>query len=401
MPLSAAELRNLTPRERPFERRDSGVGGVQGLLFHVAPSGRRTWFLVYDRAGRRRKFRLGEYPGLTLAQARDRARELRAAIARGGDPQDEVRKARQARAQAVSVEAVVDRYLRSLERRGKRSRLEDERYLRRALLQQHAASAIADVDRATLTVYLDRYADQAPIGANRCLAALKTFFRWAHAEGYRQDDPTATIRKPTPERARKRILTLDEVATVWMRLDHTDLAPVMRLALRFLLLTGARRNEVLGALWSEIDARAGIWHVPDTRMKSKRDFVVPLSSAARRVLAAARDVSAEVPGFVFASPATGLEMHRDTLSHALARNLAALHVRRFSPHDLRRTLAHHLHALGFSTDVVSATLGHSRHDVTHRHYSHFDFLEERRRALEAWGDVVEGRRAEDDHASVV
>lgn len=400
MPLQAVELRNLAPGERAIERWDSGVGGVPGLVFHLAPTGRRTWFLVYQIDRRRRRFRIGEFPDLSLAKARQRARDLRAAIARGSDPQHEVRAQRRARAQAVTVAKVVDRYLRHLERKGKKSRADDRHYLGRALLASHAETLVGEIDRADLVLVIEEYADRAPIAANRCLASLKTFFRWAKREGYVNDDPTDTIDRPAPERVRRRVLSLDEVAQVWHALEATPMPEVMQLAVRFMLLTGVRRGEALGAMWSEVDWRTGIWCVPASRMKAGREFVVPLSTAALAVLRRAKEVSPDVPGFVFASPATGLQMHRDSLGQALGRSYQALGVARFSLHDLRRTVGTQLRALGVSRDVVAAVLAHRGSDVTSRHYSHFDFLEERRQALEVWGETVQnGRTDASDQAS--
>jgi integrase len=178
------------------------------------------------------------------------------------------------------------------------------------------------------------------------------------------------------------------------RLPRGKADPTTALALRFAILTLARRAEVAGATWAEIDLATRIWTIPADRFKGGRAQVVPLSTEAVAVLEDARRLQGDVGAFVFASPfALEKPITPHALTRALTRTLTALKLPKGSPHDFRRTGATALtgEALGFRRFVVSKVLGHSAQEgaVVTGVYDRNEYLADKRTALAAWaGHVV-------------
>jgi integrase len=170
----------------------------------------------------------------------------------------------------------------------------------------------------------------------------------------------------------------------------------VKLAVEFQLLTASRPGETRGALWSEIDAKAWTWTVPATRAKMKKPHIVPLSARALAALERARNLPTLAPAFIFPGLAENQPLSEQAVGKAISRDLAAGGglvklgiVEAFTPHDMRRTAATHMAAMGFGS-VVPAVLGHSATTVTGIHYDKHNYLAEKRNALEAWAQRLDG-----------
>jgi integrase len=219
-----------------------------------------------------------------------------------------------------------------------------------------------------------------------------------------------------------------EIALFWRRITKRPVSRRIGLALRLVLLTGVRVTEMAGAELKEfthLDGNQATWSIPIARSKNGRAHVVPLSMMARAIVKELEDIanrradelerrkgSVTVARFLLVSPA-GDDQPIDghALSVAMARFGKAFDLRykedaqdlevehgrgaaswfedRPTAHDLRRTLATRLAALGIAAEDVKACLNHARGDVTGRHYDQYDRLRKKRRALELWSERLQ------------
>jgi integrase len=362
---------------------DGGQGRVRGFGCRVTANGIRAFILNYTIAGRERRMTIGEYPTWRVATARREAERLRREIDMGTDPLGE----KLADRAAPTVNELADRYLEEHAVK-KRTGAGDEAMIRRvvkpALGARKAASiSFGDIDR------LHRAVTKAgtPIAANRVLALLSKMFSLAIRWGMRIDNPCRGVERNHEEK-RNRYLSGDELRRLTEALAaHPGQAAAN--AVRLLLLTGARRGEVLGATWGQFDLESGIWTKPSSHTKQKREHRVPLSAPARQLLATMKAEAGREPSpYLFpAWPGGGehlTEIRRSWESICKAAGISGVRL-----HDLRHTYASVLASSGLSLPIIGALLGHTQPNTTAR-YSHL-FDDPLRAAAERAGAVITGK----------
>jgi integrase len=345
---------------------------LTGFGIRISDRGTRTYF-VQGRLpdGRQVKIKVGRHSAAFSAEkARAKAKAMLGAMAAGTDPAAERRAARKAEADRRAAPTMADLCARYLKEHAElRKRMRSSRG-DRSLVDCHILPAIgrrkaAEVTFADVEQLHRQISVAAPIAANRTVALLSKAFNLAIRWGYRADNPCKGIER-NPEERRERFLTPAELGRLCDALNkrHEQLEAA---AIAFLMLTGARRNEALTARWRDFDPVAGIWTKPSAYTKQKRTHRVPLSAAARAVVAqlAARFAPEEPPAdaFVF-GPAIN---HRMRLTWEAVRaevDLPGLRV-----HDLRHSFASVLASGGLSLPIIGALLGHSTPATTAR-YAH-------------------------------
>ncbi|MCE3250310.1 MAG: putative phage integrase [Geminicoccaceae bacterium] len=243
---------------------------------------------------------------------------------------------------------------------------------------------------------LDEIAGRAPVLANRVASLLKRVFSWAVEREVIAASPLVGLKPPAKEKARERVLEDHELAAIWRASDQIGW-PIGDIT-RLLILTGARRSEVTGMAWAELDLERGLWTKPAERTKGGHEHRLPLSGAAVDLIKSLPVVDGNphvFPSRSGAGPVTAISRPKarlDALSGASG----------WTHHDLRRTAASGLARLGASDLVVAAVLGHSRSaiiGVTSRYDRHGRDAEQRH-ALEQWAAHV-ARIAEGGGAEVV
>lgn len=261
-------------------------------------------------------------------------------------------------------------------------------------LGQHRVAAVKREDIAALHREI---AKPHPYMANRVLALLSVMFNMAVEREMRADNPCARIPK-APEERRESFLSPDQIGRLAEALT-THPETISAAAIRFLMLTGARRNEALAAKWTEFDLTAGVWTKPSANTKQKRTHRVPLSGAAIAVLlemqAEAARLRAEgtITPYVFPSakrPAEALgEVRRTWASVCKTVGLTGIRL-----HDLRHSFASALVSGGVGLPTIGAMLGHSQPRTTAR-YAHLydDTLRDAAERVGAMVVPLAGRRA--------
>ncbi|MEM9627761.1 MAG: integrase family protein [Pseudomonadota bacterium] len=238
---------------------------LPGFGLYVGKSGIRSYFLEYrpghGRAVAKRRITIGRHGApWTPTTARDKALELLAAVKAGNDPLD-ARDAPTSR----NVAAVVDEWLKRDQAKS-RSVKEVERIMNHDVLPVWGKRPIDEIRKRDVIALIDSIANRgAPIMANRVLAHIKRLLKWAASRDIIENDPTAHVEKVVPETKRERVLTDDELASVWNAAEQTGYP--FGSAVQMLILTGARREEIFSLSWSEIEG--DVIRLPAERSKVK------------------------------------------------------------------------------------------------------------------------------------
>jgi integrase len=364
---------------------------VRGFGVRVTAAGARAFVLNYRAGGIERRFTIGSFPDWSVAAAREEAKRLRRDIDRGEDP---VRGRRDYR-EAPTVADLCDRYIdeHASARKRERSRLEDEGLIRQWIRPELGAQKVAEI-RAVDVEKLHRKITRhgTPIRANRVVTLLSRMFSLAVRWELRADNPASGIER-NYEEPRHRYLSGDELRRLTEALAaHPNQAAAN--AIRLLLLTGARRTEVLAATWDQFELEAGIWTKPSSHTKQKKEHRVPLSAPARQLLAEIRKDqrrsiggNRELPPFVFPAQKPASQVgHMVELKGAWAAICKTAELPGVRVHDLRHTYASVLASAGLSLPVIGALLGHTQPGTTAR-YSHL-FDDPLRAATERAGAII-------------
>jgi integrase len=303
---------------------------------------------------------------------------LKRSIDGGGDPVGEDRAMRD----APTVADLAERFDREhIAKQAAPTQRDYRSILRNDILPALGKRKIAVVDTADIERLHAAVSRRAPVRANRMLAVVGKMFTLAVKWKLRSDSPTRGVQK-NREHQRRRYLRPDELERLTKALA-TDPNQDVADALRLLLLTGARKGEVINAQWQEFDLTAGKWTKPHASTKQRREHAVPLSAPARALLAARFQKRDPLSPWVF----PGRNGPRDDLKAwpriCKAAGLSDLHI-----HDLRHCFASTLVSAGFGLPVIAQLLGHAQISTSSR-YSHlYDSVE--REAVERVGATITG-----------
>jgi integrase len=368
-----------------------------GFGVRVSPRGTKSWIYMYRFEGKARRMTLGTYPQMSLADANLKVAEAKKTLSKGRDPGFELVSERQTERQAETVDDLAHEYLEKYARPRKRSAHEDQRCLEKDVLPHWGKRKAKTITRREAIVLLDRIVDRgSPIMANRTLAVARRMFQFGVERDLFEHNPFIGIKPPSKEVRRDRVLNDDEIRAFWCGLDNAKMPDQVRLALKLLLLTIQRRSEVTEATWSEIDLANGIWILSGERTKNGKAHTVPLSEPARGLLGQIKALGGGSEWLFPSSRIEGRPIDRAAVNHRLAENLDIIGVSAVRPHDLRRTGASQMTAMGISRLVVSKILNHTDREITGI-YDRHTYDAEKRHALDAWGqrlmEIVSGERA--------
>jgi integrase len=384
----------LRPAEHAYRVPD---GRCFGLAVRVATSGIKTWDLSFriQGTGKVRRISLGRFGDVDLEQARARANQITSAARNGRDLIAEELLQRQQDQSRVTVEALIELYVRRRVQGRLRTAQEIERRLRRAL-KTHLRRIASDLRRRDIRELLDATAEEGYTReAEKRRQTIGAMFRWGLSQDIVDLDPTAGLTAYDHGKPRDRVLSEDEVRTVWQWFSSGLLPECQATIMKLQLLTGARCGEIAGICVEEIDPETWVWTLPAARSKNKKPRLTPVVGIARDVLQSVIQKVGE--GALFRSE-TGSVLKSVHVGQCLWSRRDRMPVAKFTTHDLRRTVATLLVEMGTSYDLVAAVIGHEsggRETRTLvRHYVHTDLIERKRHALvkvDEWIRTLGGR----------
>lgn len=340
------------PTPRPGKRVGYHDTRVPGLGVVVQDTGNRMFFWFRKVRGRRTWRTLGEFPAMTVENARDKAQEINASLARWKSSDHQGPSPFERRGEPTITSVVEDYIAKRLRKHAKNPERAEigvrwtvNKYLA-PLLNRRLGSISRDDVR---NLHADIGERNGEVTANRVTTLLRTFYNWAiKTELWRGDNPAARLEK-FAEKSRERFMQPDELARLFTALrdePNRDLQHFVILA----LFTGARRGDILSMRWADIAFDAAIWTVPEP--KARRPYLVPLMLEVIDILEARRNASP----WVF--PSRGKSGHLGSLKAGWKQLMVRAKITGLNVHDLRRTLGSWQAAAGVSLPIIGASLGH-------------------------------------------
>lgn len=426
------------------KREDFRDDKVPGLYFRVTPRGAKSWSLLYTdrRTGKKRRLDLGRYidgqedkkveerDGVTLARARQLAREHVADVGNGADPAKGV----SMRRDGLTFKELAELRLTAMRpMKADRKRRSIDNY--RSMLSRHVYPAIGelkaiDIKKADIKSMLAKVvvADDARFlkandtsatrrrakrsaaavhgglmpgrkvshQPNRVFELVRSIFRWGVGEDLIEQDAMSGMKPPVEDDGggRTRSLSEKEVPDFWRALDAAPITRQLALAMKVEVLTGQRTGELIGRLKTEVDwsGKVPVLLIPRTATKNKQPHRVPLSPLAVALIKEASDLDPESI-YIFPSSVRDAALTPAAATKAMGRLREKGAVTDLRVHDLRRTAANGMRRLGVPKFIVSVVLNHisvTKSDVTTEHYlDEFAFEPEKTDALLKWGAKLE------------
>ncbi|MFT3792008.1 MAG: integrase arm-type DNA-binding domain-containing protein [Rudaea sp.] len=391
--LTDAKLRALKPRESVYR-----IADALGLAIEVRPTGTRWWRFRYRFNGIANMLTMGEYPGVSLVEARKRLGAARGLLDNGIDPSaqrkvdNEAAKSKAEHAKRGTFAAVAADWV-AFKAKGWASETKRKAEF---VLDRYLIPALGDRDIATLAAKdaakpLLALAESAPNLARKARQYIGGIVRYAQREGLRDEARALPLAEVLPSFDKGNIpavTTPDEVAKLIEAIQDYP-AAVVRAALLCCAYTAQRPGVVAAMRWDEIKGEE--WHIPGPKMKMRHAHIVSLP---RQAVALLDEMKAFTGGREYVFPPLARQktphLHRDALSNALRRmGFAGQH----ATHGFRgmlRTVARE--RLGVAADVLEAQLAHAKKGEVQKAYDRTTFTDERRKAMQAWADYLDNLR---------
>lgn len=367
------------------------VGGVPGLQLQVTPTGARSWVLRIVVGTKRRDIGLGSFGAVTLAQARERARDMRAKVWEGIDPVEQRRAARARliaeQAKAITFEEAARRAhgAKELGFRNVKHRADWISSLERYAFPLVGSLPVGKVEVAHVQQVLNPIWHTRTETASRLRQRIESVLSWATVSGYRSGDNPARWKDnlkelmPAPDKIRKHVhyaaLPWQDVPAFIAEIRKRE--GVSARALEFAILTAARSGEVRGATWGEVDLDRALWTVPAERMKEGKKHQVPLPPEVVVMLRKMRSASSS--GLIFKAPRGG--PLSDMALNGLCRRMNVPAV----PHGFRSSFKDWCrNNTRYADEVSELCLAHVSSDATRAAYARDALLPQRRELLQAW-----------------
>lgn len=385
-PLTDTRIRALRPKAARYPVSDGA-----GLILEIMPSGSKFWRYRYSLHGKRQSpVTIGEYPAVSLAAARERARRYTEIVSSGVSPVADARKDRGATKRLDTVRDFAGYWIE--EQMADKS-AEYQRTTKRALEKDVYPAignkAVAEVTPGDVLAICDRIKKRgAPKMALHTRNVVKRLYEYAIARQLVTVNPAQAVvaRFVATQESRDRVLSPDEIGHVLRAVYGSSIRRPLKLAIHLLVLTMVRKSELIEARWSEFDLGAGVWRIPAERMKKDREHWVYLAPQAVQML---RELHEGRTSQLYVFPSSrgpDRPIAKSTLNQAV--RALDLEVQHFVLHDFRRTASTHLHEMGHPSDAIEKALAHTIRGIKGV-YNRAEYAEQRRHILALWAAFVE------------
>lgn len=389
MPLTDVKVRQAKATDKPLKLTDSN-----GLILEVKLNGVKSWRYRYKLNGKENMFAIGNYPLVSLQDARRARDEARELVKKGMHPSHARAsdKAKQVGENADTVKVIADKWLAEASPNWSPYYLKQvKRGLDVDILPYIGSRPMRSITAADIRQIIkritDRGAETVAINVRQWCSALFSYgVRWGKADF----DPAASLRRaiirPAIENAQP--MMAGDLVTFMDKLDGYGGLKTTALAIKLLLYTFVRTVEMRRAEWSEVRLDDALWVVPGDKMKKGRTHMIPLSRQAVAVLEELKKITG-AGQYLFPN-----SRRPDDIMSATTINRAMEYLGiPFTGHDFRATASTHLYEMGYPEDWVEMQLAHAEKKKTKAAYNHAKYLQDRRAMMQVWADWLDGLRA--------
>jgi integrase len=386
MAITDTRIRNAKPSEKPFKLIDS-----HGLHIEVRPSGAKLWRYRFRIDGNETMCALGSYPEVSLADARAARDEARKLVRQGKNPAHHRRalRAAQISENANSFEAIAREWVAQHQAKWTPYYLRQvEAFMGADVFPYIGALPIRSVTAAHLLEIIKRVEKRAPTVALLIRQWCSAVFRYAVATLRADADPAAALKGALsrPRVEHRKPLQREDIPSFFKSLQKSGSFPATSIAMRLLMLTFVRPVELRAAEWSEFDLKHAEWRIPAAKMKMRTEHIVPLSTQAIGLLQELKTITGG-SRFLFPNHRRPKTFMADaTLNRTLER---MGYGGKFSAHGFRATASTMLNEMGFSPDWIERQLAHKERNQVRAAYNQAQYLDERRRMVQTWADLLE------------
>jgi integrase len=391
MPLTVTAITKAKPTDKQYRMVDE-----RGLVLLVRPNGSKLWQLRFRHGGKEKTASLGQFPDVSLSDARVKRDDHRKLVAAGSDPVAVKRDARQAKvvANENNFEAVARQWWEHW-RAGRTSTSHVDQTMRRLVADVFpmiGTRPVADIEAPEMVTMAKAIeARGATDLAKRSLQTCSQIFRFAIAHGKARRNPVTDVKPSEILKVRKAVnyarIDATELPMLLRKIEAYQGRPTTRLAVKLIALTFVRTGELIGARWAEFDLEAARWDIPAARMKMKSPHVVPLSPQALDVLRTLHTVTGARELLFPGERDHSKPMSNNTILGALAR-MGYKH--QMTGHGFRGIASTVLHEHGFDHAHIELQLAHTDRNEVSAAYNHARYLPQRAKMMAWWGEYLEG-----------
>lgn len=378
-------MRRLTATAIRTTTRPGRYCDGDGLYLVVKPTGAKSWVCRAQKLGSRREFGLGSVSKITLATARERAREIRVWVELGLDPIFERRRG------GIPTFAEASAIVIAAQKSSWRNEKHAEQWTNTLTTYVFPFFGKTPVNEVTgpmirsalMPIWLEK-----PETARRVRQRIGTVLDWAFSSGFRESEaPMRAVSKGLPRQPGKEshfaAMPYDRLKTFFVALRKRE--SFSRYALEFAILTAARSGEVRGATWDEFDLDQALWTIPPHRMKANREHVVPLCARAIAIVKRCAELRKPGSDLVFSGTKRGLPLSDMTLTKLLKEMKQPYTVHGFRS-SFRDWVSEETDHPG---EVAEAALAHLVADKTEAAYRRGKLLAKRRLMMNDWAEYCE------------
>ncbi|WP_320534801.1 tyrosine-type recombinase/integrase [Robbsia andropogonis] len=386
--LTDVQCRNAKPKDRAYKLTDG-----KGLYLEIKPNGTKAWRYRFEVAGKESVFAIGDYPAISLSDARVARQAARDQVKEGHSPvrARQLERIKRQQAHAVTFEEVAKEWLglKDWTAETKARRLD---MLERIVFPAIGKLGISSVTSAHVLAILQKTAKKAPTVAAEARRSMSGVFELAVSTLRAEADPVYPVRKALPpnKTQHKRPLTAEEIGAFLRDLQTMENSFQTVAAFRLMWTTLCRPSEAIEAEWSEFDLDTATWTIPAARMKKREIHVIPLPTQAVDILRSIQGVTRRSK-FVFP--------HRDDRDKPMTTASQRTAIKalgwstKYSPHATRTTGSTRLNELGYPADWIERQLAHAEPNRVRRTYNQATHLDERRGMMQSWADLLDALQA--------
>lgn len=391
MPLTDLKIRTTKATDKPVRLADSG-----GLMIEIRPNGSKLWRYRYRIAGKASMFAIGDYPTVSLQEARkarDNARDL---VKQGINPSQHRQENKQANIEVGknTFRALAEEFLEKKKSAWSPKYHEQvKRLLAANAYPEFGKLPIRAVDAGHVLSAMRKMEERgAKTFAILLRQVVSAIFCYATATLRANGDPASALKGAVMRDRVEHAQPINDIANYKARLAEFGGNRTTAIALQLILLTFVRTAELRLAEWTEFDLDRAEWVIPAGRMKKRRPHVVPLSPQAVALL---RELHRLTGGQQYLFPNTRRPeqcMSATTINRAL--EYLGYETGTVTAHDFRATASTRLYESGkFRGEVIEMQLAHADKNKTRASYNHAQYLAERRELMQWWADWVDSQQA--------